>query len=121
MSDVSHIEHAVLLRVPVPVAETIRGQLAEAPKTLPTGLLAHPLGHGTKENAQVKLTFTTEEGQVQLQIGTQGAVMQGQLVNLPSQIEVQKTFDQIHYYKVADIGQVRITRRISRTQDHILF
>lgn len=98
MSDVPMVQHALLLRVPPTIADSVRKQLGE--KQL-TGGVKDASGGGS-----MRITFTTQEGQMQMQMGTNGATLQGQLVNLPSIIEVQKTFDQIHYYKVADIGQV---------------
>lgn len=98
-SNAGPLELAMLLRVPPPLAEQLHKQMAD--KT--TGNVTV----NVKEDkaSQLRLTFTTDSGEISLQ-QPHREMHTGQIVNLPAIVEVQKTFDHIHYYKVADIGQV---------------
>jgi len=99
------LETAVLLRVPPPVAEQLHKQLQAKESS------AAAAGASGKEERgpSVKLHFHGgASGAVSLQAGS--AQLSGQLVNLPSVIEVHKTFHSDMYYKVTDIGQMIVVQ-----------
>lgn len=104
MGDSPQYETALLLRVPPQLADQLRRQLHEESK--PPSATAASSASSAASKSDLRVTFTSLEGAVHAQLSHGGAQMTGQLVNLPTVIELQKTFDFIHYYKCTEIGQM---------------
>jgi hypothetical protein len=131
----SAMETAVLLRVPLPLAEQLHKQLAdkEARTASVAAAAAAAAASGgaaaaaaaaaaAKEKDKddkgpsIRLHFSggptgavtlMPSGSSSASGGGSGGPLTGQLVNLPSVLEIHKTFNNELFYKVTDVGQVR--------------
>lgn len=102
----------MLLRVPAALAEQLHKQLAgNSSKDKDRGDEkdgAAAASSSSSSGPSLKLSFLGPDGGVLLQ--QKDSHLSGQLVNLPTMIEVHKTFDNIHYYKCADIAQMIVVQ-----------
>ena len=114
------MESAVLLRVPAALAEQLHKQLAgnsSKDKDKERGGAGGDEKDGSTAAAasssssgpSLKLSFLGPDGGVMLQ-QSHSPALSGQLVNLPTIVEVHKTFDNIHYYKCADVSQMIVVQ-----------
>jgi len=139
------METAVLLRVPLTLAEQLHKQLAdkEARTASVAAAAAAAAASGgaaaaaaaaaaAKEKDKddkgpsIRLHFSggpsgavtlMPSGSSSASGGGSGGPLTGQLVNLPSVLEIHKTFNNELFYKVTDVGQVRTQERKQNTSN----
>ena len=103
------MEEQILLRVPPEIAQRLN-RLIDENKSSSTPASST---NNASNQSPISLTFTSNTS-VTLQCDKQS--LEGTVVELPCIIETLKTFDNIAYYKTADIAQMIILHAAQQTQ-----